>query len=672
MKLAVGNSDFKDLRTRGCDFVDKTLFIQEVLNSVIQTFLIARPRRFGKTFNLSLLRYFFDIRDAVENRRLFEDTLIAKATLDDGITPCMNFQGRFPVLFLTLKSLRAQNYEEMYAKITQLLSELYEEHRYLLDSDKMRDMEKIIYQLVIDRKAKRIDLQFSLKNLIEYLDQFYNKKVMVLVDEYDTPMRSAFEAKSSYHKTLLSEFMSGFIGAAFKGNLSMERGILTGTLPVGELRDCSFTSSNDNIITMTTLSHHYSEYFGFTEAEVNELLSTAGLKHKSSVIKNWYRGYDVQGITLYNPESIIDCISKQGDLKPYWLESGEHGVLGKALFSLLASQEVYEQLKALLEDRSIEVELDERTIFANIEKNQEALWSRMLYVGYLKVVGVQNVEKRRSTSLSIPNKEVQRVFNEMIRHWGEFPSDGRSMHDDLVATIKAGDATNFFHLIKRYISEMASFHDFTHDTEERFYHACFLGSLFSLKDHYEVKSEPNAGFGRADIILIPRVAGERGMIIELKSIRVKDRREEKWLDQHDDERAALLSKTAMEALNQITKKEYRALMTHHRVDQAAHIGIAFYGKEMTYESENVIYSPELRPIAASASTSTGFIPSLSFFGEEEHRHKRPRVETKSIGTETMMERSDFESMALAATQEAAVGTDDPIESTDEIVALEYK
>ena len=286
MKLSIGNSDFKDVRERRCDFIDKTLFIREVLQDETVAFLITRPRRFGKTFNMSLLRYFFDARGAKENRSLFEDTLIAKATLEDGRS-CMDFQGKYPVLFITLKNVRAQNYDGMYSTIANTIGDLYSQHRYLLEGEILTAEEKKVYREIIQEKSNERSLQVSLKKLTEYLNRYYGKKVIVLMDEYDTPMHSAFEAKDPYHEELLP-FMREFMSVAFKDNEHLQKGILTGILRVSLM---NMFSGMNSIPAYTMLSLEYASYFGFTEEEITEVLGKINFECNQEAMKNWYNGY---------------------------------------------------------------------------------------------------------------------------------------------------------------------------------------------------------------------------------------------------------------------------------------------------------------------------------------------------------------------------------------------
>ena len=414
MKFSIGNSDLKKLREEGRDFIDKTLFVKEVLEDSADAFLITRPRRFGKTFNMSILRYFFDIRDAEENRKLFKGTLIEKAKLDDEQS-CMDFQGQYPVIFITLKDVRETSYKGMCAAIAGMVSKLYEEHQYLLDSDILTSHKKEIYNQIIEERSSFQHLCSSLKDLTEYLYRFYNKRVVILMDEYDIPMHSAFEAKEPYHEELLP-FMRSFMSSAFKDNIYLYKGILTGVLRVSLM---NLFSGMNNVFVYTMLTHNYASYFGFTEAEVNNLFK-AERNQDIAEMKRWYNGYRVGVVTLYNPWSIVCCYIQKGKLEPYWLQTGEHGILGKALITSDRIN-VLEQLQQLIEDKPIETKIDERTIFVDIERNPNALWSLMLFAGYLKAVGFRvegdGAEAEVFYKLMIPNLEVKSAFVKMIENW---------------------------------------------------------------------------------------------------------------------------------------------------------------------------------------------------------------------------------------------------------------
>jgi len=607
MRLSLGNSNFKDLRTRHCDFVDKTLIVRDVLEDKATTFLIARPRRFGKTFNLSILRYFFDKRDAEENRKLFEGTLIETALLEDGM-PCMNFQGKFPVVFLTLKDVRGTDEADMQARLTLLISELYREHRYVLADDTLEAREKNIYQQLVEEKAEKKHVQTSLRKLTDYLHRFYEEKVIILIDEYDTPLHAAFEKNPPYHEQALV-FLRDWLSPAFKDNEHLEKGILTGILRVSLI---NLFSGVNNACVRTMLSSHFAPYFGFTEIEVVNLFKAAGLEHNITDVKNWYNGYEVGGITLYNPWSIVNCIDEKGQLQPYWLESGgDHGIVGKALSSL-PNLEMLKRLRALIENEAIEIEFSERILFAHIEGNENALWSLMFYTGYLKSVGSRQDEEITYVKLMIPNREVRSIFASMIKNWGRIHGQMNSIYDTLLTSLTTGDIAQFKKILERYIEETSSFYDFEYNTEERFYHVFLLGMMVTLRNHFIVDSNKEAGRGRFDIILIPRERGRLGLILELKSLHITSKSKREAVEADETEMARVLSDSAQNALDQIQQQRYRARFTQHHISEAIHMGVSFYGKKVEIKYELLTYSPELR------STAT-------FFTEEHHRDKRRKT-----------------------------------------------
>ncbi len=562
MRYPIGISDFKKVAGEGYTLVDKSLFIKDILNDDAEVILITRPRRFGKTLNMSMLRYFFDIAGAAENRKLFAHLDIAKAKLNDG-TPCLEAQGKHPVIFLSLKSVKASTYELAYQYIAALVSELYSEHRYLLSSDALFAEDKQMFQDILSETASPSHLSNSLKHLAKYLTNHHNKKPILLIDEYDTPIHAAYLSNPKYHEQML-EFMRGFFGEALKDNAFLHKAVVTGILRIAQ---ASLFSGLNNIRVHTLLDSRYGQYFGFTVAETEHLLTQSGLLDKKQDIQSWYNGYCVGDITLYNPWSILCCLDMQGQLQPYWIETGEAGLLGVALRK--QTIQVKLQLQQLMEGDTIEANLDYRTTLLDIEQNPVSAWTLLVFSGYLNARPLHFREDGEITcQLSIPNKEVSGAYLRFVKNWYQDALTNGDYMTLLDALIN-GRVEQFQELLQAYIEQSLSYFDLGKKTPEKVYHVFMLGLLAGLRTEYLIQSNKEAGFGRFDLALIPRDTTKLGIVIEFKSI--------------DDD--TLLDASAIDALAQIKPHHYTSVLLEHGVKKQLAIGIAFSGKQVLVRAE---------------------------------------------------------------------------------------
>ena len=409
MRYPIGLSDYKKVAMGNYVLIDKSLFIKDILDDGANVILITRPRRFGKTINMSMLRYFFDIVGAAEHIKLFEHRNIAKAKKNDG-TACLEAQGKHPVIFLSLKDIKALTYDEAYQDIASLISNLYQEHRYLLDSHALFPEDKQIMRDIIGTMASPSNLKNALKNLSKYLSRHHNANVVLLIDEYDTPIHAAYLSSPQYHELML-EFMRGFLGGVLKDNVYLHKGVVTGILRIAQ---ASLFSGLNNIKVHTLLDNQYSQYFGFTVSETGHLLVQSGLTDKKKDIQSWYNGYCVGNTTLYNPWSILCCLEKQGQLQAYWIETGEAGLLGTALRK--QSIHVKLQLQQLMEGDTVEGNLDYRTSLNDLEHNPVAVWTLLVFSGYLNARPIHFRDDGEITcQLSIPNREVSGAYFTQIK-----------------------------------------------------------------------------------------------------------------------------------------------------------------------------------------------------------------------------------------------------------------
>ncbi len=562
MKLPIGVDDYKNLIQASYDYVDKSLFIKAFLDESALVALITRPRRFGKTINMSMLYYFLSNRDAKINCLLFAGKKIETAQTNEHKN-CIDFQGQYPVIFFTFKNIRPCNFEEAKQQIAFKMAELYNEYRYLLDSNILYQEEKAYIQRIIEKKASIVELQQSLKVLSEYLARHHDKKVIILLDEYDTPFHTAYLSKTPCHKEL-GDFMKVFLGAAFKGNEALEKGLLTGILRVS-LMDL-FSAAN-SIPVRSMLIPKYEEFFGFTESESFALIrhNAIGLPETAiltrlETARQWYNGYCIGETLLYNPWSLISYLDANCVPDIYWNATGEDSLLGKCLLN--SSFNMKEHLTMLLNGDKLQVAIDERTIFADLTRNENAIWGLMLYAGYLKVTGDNGDPENREYFIAIPNLEIKQAYKKMIREW--FLSIGDTAYQQLFNCLQIGNLTAFQELLEDYLDQTVSYHDLGKKTLEKVYHILFLGMFFSLSSKYIIDSNKEYGLGRYDIMLISKDNSKPSYIFELKSTNTPKK----------------LATEAKKALEQISHCRYEARLKKEGIKKAYHIGIAFCGKEM--------------------------------------------------------------------------------------------
>jgi len=559
----IGVSDFKEIVSGHYTLVDKSLFIQDVLDDSAKVILITRPRRFGKTLNMSMLRYFFDRIDAADNRKLFEHLAIAQANTRHG-KACLESQGMHPVIFLSLKSIKSSNYASAYQDITSLMGRVYQEHRYLLDSKALFPEDKQIIREIIREKASPSHVKHALKNLARYLSLHHNAKTILLIDEYDTPIHAAYLSTPRYHHEML-EFMRGFLGEALKDNEFLHKGVVTGILRIAQ---ANLFSDLNNIDVYTLLRKDYAQYFGFTPDEVQKLVLDSGLPIQLDAIQSWYNGYQIGDTVLYNPWSMLCCLKQQGHLQSYWIETGEAGLLGVAL----RKQSIYVklQLQQLMEGETIEVKLDYRTSLLDIERNPVAVWTLLVFSGYLNARPTHFGDDGEITcQVSVPNREVLGAYARFVKNWYENAlTDGHYMA--LLDALTHGRVEQFQELLQTYIEQSLSYFDLGKKTPEKIYHVFMLGLLAGLRSEYLIQSNKEAGYGRFDLALVPHDTTKLGIMMEFKSV-----------EDDDDNLAA----SAQSALSQIKHHHYTSLLHQHGIKKQLALGIAFSGKQVIVRAE---------------------------------------------------------------------------------------
>jgi hypothetical protein len=556
MKLPVGVSDFSKLIKEKCQFADKTPLIKEIIDDGAEVILITRPRRFGKTLNLSMLKHFFEIKHDEQN--LFANLLISQ-----DVEFCKIHQHKYPVIFLSFKDIKKDNFLQAYAKICTLISNLYKEHRYLLTGDCLEEDEKELFMSIIKAQATQINIENSLITLAKYLMKKFKQAPVLLLDEYDTPIQEAY--LKGYYTEMIG-FMRIILGETLKDNSYLKKAVITGITRISQE---SLFSGVNNIEVYSLLREKYGQYFGFVETEVVALMKATAPNSNLAAIKEWYNGYSIGKYTLYNPWSIISCLKNDGELAPYWVNTATNGLL----YSLIskANIEVKDQLELLLQGQVIQQNLSENLVFKDIEKKPEALWSLLLYAGYLKVISKEMHGNRIIATMAIPNKEVSFVYDQIVEAWFS-DAINLSSYDRFITSLATGDLEKFKLYLASYIMQTGSYFDFNSNTPEQIFHIFVLGLVAGLRDKYIISSNKESGIGKYDVLFIPKDKQFKAMIIEFKT----------------SPNAHSLKDKAQEAVRQIKEKKYPQELIPHSLTHALAIGLGFCGKEVELAHEEIV------------------------------------------------------------------------------------
>ena len=547
--IGIGISDFKVLRLRNNYFIDKSMYIKDIIDNQSGVVLITRPRRFGKTLNMSMLRYYFNIMEK-NNKELFNGLKIMEQ--DKKYTSKLGF---YPVIYLTLKDAGLMNYEYMIMQMKTIMMEMFYEHRYILESDKIADGEKNIFKRILNAEATDIDLINSLKILSKMLYVYYDKPVILLIDEYDVPIQAAYV--EGYYEDAI-KFLKTFYGTTFKDNPYLEKAILTG---VSRIAKESLFSGMNNFDVYTIMDNEFADDFGITEDEMKKIIKDFNIQDEEKEIKKWYDGYKIGNVEgIYNPWSILNYL-KNKELKPYWVNTSSNDLIK---MTLEKSTTLKEQMERLLKDEAIEATIDLETIIVGIENKEENIWGLMLQTGYLKVEETVSLEERRY-KVKLPNNEIKDLIRGIIREWFSnkvLGNDLRSILQDLVSL----NLKEFEKKFRVLVEEMFSYMDVGKNTAENFYHAFVLGILVGLKDTYYVNSNRESGFGRYDIMLEPKDKNGNSFIMEFK---VMENMEEKTIED-----------TIENAKKQIEEKRYEENLKERGFTNITKMVYAFNGKEV--------------------------------------------------------------------------------------------
>lgn len=561
--ISIGIQGFSDLREQDCFFVDKTNFIKEWWEKRDVVTLITRPRRFGKTLNMSMLDCFFSNKyanraDLFEGLSIWQDETYRK------------LQGTYPVIFLSFAAVKAGNLEDAKTQIKQEITRLYWENRNLMKEDIFGEDERELYYRTTV-KMDDVTAQDSLRNLSVWMERYYGKKVIILLDEYDTPMQEAYV--QGYWDEFTS-FVRSLFNASFKTNPYLERAIMTGITRVSKE---SIFSDLNNLRVVTTTSNLYADCFGFTEEEVFAALDEYGMGDKKDEVKQWYDGFTFgEHRDIYNPWSITNYLDEHR-LYPYWASTSSNGLVSRLIRT--ASADVKEKMEDLLRGQAITVNFDEQIVYNQLDDNEEAIWSLLLASGYLKV---QNIDYRGITlepwyTLDITNIETLSMFMTMFRGW--FKNKDANYNDFVKAQLKGSLKEMNIYMNDVALATFSSFDTGKKPSEksqpERFYHGFVLGLLVELRDRYQIRSNRESGYGRYDVMLTPVTEVDDAIVIEFKV--------------HESDEEESLQDTVRTALDQIKEKNHDAelLLQGIPADRIRHYGFAFEGKKVLIGQDEI-------------------------------------------------------------------------------------
>ena len=558
-KLPIGISDFKEIIENNYYYFDKTKFIENILEDGSKVKLFTRPRRFGKTLNISMLKYFFDIKNKNENKKLFENLEISKSEYFEK-------QGNFFVISISFKNYDAENWESGFNTIKNEIKLLYNEFYLIRDNLNQSDLADFD---AIWLKKDNADWINSLFNLTRYLYELSGKKVVVLIDEYDQPIIDSY-IKGNYEKCIA--FFKAFYGKVLKDNNYLEMGILTGILRVA--KENVFSGLN-NLEVHTILDDEFTEYFGIMENEVEKSLEDFDLEYELNDVQKWYNGYLFGEKKVYNPWSIINFLNR-GNLKSYWVNTSGNGLIKLYLQKL--KNDIFDDFSKLLNKKSILKRINNNMTFENLKTNfGKNIWNLFFHSGYLTLADKYDVMKKNA-SIKIPNKEILEMFSEMFI---EIYFKDSETFLDMTDALVTGNIEKFKFELNKILLENIGIFDVIGIYKEQFYHGLMLGLILMLKNEYEISSNNFSGKGRYDLLLKPKNIFERkeGIIIELKAINIDN------LKLNSEKIHKKLLSECEVALHQIEEKEYTSILKNAGIDNILKIGIAFFGKEFEVKFE---------------------------------------------------------------------------------------
>jgi hypothetical protein len=561
--LAVGESDFKKIITGNYYYVDKTLLIKEIIDRGDLILLIPRPRRFGKTLNISMLKYFYDCcpetmgikHPGSDNtaKSLFDSLAIQKAG-----EKYLEKMGQYPVIFLTFKDIKVPDWDSCLYKIKQLIQDEYSRHYYLLDCKKMLPHELDYFKRIINLEGNKGDYENSLGKLLIFLNRYYGKGVVILIDEYDAPVHAGFNY--NYYDEIIS-FMRNFLSGGLKDTGQyLEKSVLTGIMRIAKE---SIFSGLNNLGIFTLLAEEFDDKFGFTEKEIVKMLKDFNVFHMVDRIREWYNGYTFGKETIYNPWSIINFLaSERKEPEPYWINTSDNQIVETLLTK--EGKELKEELEQLVQGESVEKAIEENIVLKDVLVRENLLWSFLLMGGYLK----QSARRRDDAagkvyySLAIPNKEVRITYTGIIDRYFTTKIENKKLEIMLKALVE-GDVELFEEMLQKVVNVVYSYHDFG-DEPEKVYHALVAGMLTWITNTHDIKSNRESGYGRYDIMILPRDPARIGYIIEFKKTRKNE----------------TVESAVESALKQIEDKKYETELMERGIANIKKLAIVFSGKEV--------------------------------------------------------------------------------------------
>ena len=540
-RLAIGVSDFKKIIEGDFYYFDKTKFIEEIIKDGSEVKLFTRPRRFGKTLNMSMLKYFFDIENKEENKKIFKDLYIEK-------TEAFKEQGQYPVIFLSLKDLKALTWEQMEKAIKSTISRLFSEYKYLLnDLDKF---DTLTFENILLKNTELEDLKEALKFLTRILYEKYNKKVVVLIDEYDSPLVSAY-INGYYEKA--KDFFKTFYSTVLKDNSYLQMGVLTGIIRV--IKAGIFSDLN-NLRTYTILSEMYTNSYGLTEEEVVKSLKDYGIEQEISNVKDWYDGYKFGDSEVYNPWSILNFLDFK-ELRAYWVDTSGNDLIKDVLKNI--TKNTIEALERLFNGEGLKQNISGTSDLSKLLSEDE-LWELMLFSGYLTV---EEKIDHKNYILRLPNKEIKELFRDTFLE-KYFGRGSKLLY--LMEALTENRIDEYEERLQEILLTSVSYND-TKKGNEAFYHGLIMGMGLYLEGEYITKSNIESGLGRYDFVIEPKNKTKRAFIMEFKAT----------------DNIENLEEVSKEALEQIENKKYDVSLKQNDIKDITYMGIAFCGKEIKIE-----------------------------------------------------------------------------------------
>ena len=559
-RIAIGHHDFEEIRNKNLYYVDKSDFIRRIYEAEHKIFLFPRPRRFGKTLNMMLLRRYFEICESSKGH-LFEGLNIQKWEQFD------HHLGKYPLIWLSFKDVKQDNWEVSKSKITSLLQDEYLRHYYLKDSSKLSQQQKEFYVAISNRKGTDVQYQDSILKLCEFLYLHHGVKPMLLIDEYDTPINNSY-IYHFYEECI--GFMRLLYSNCLKDNDFVERAVLTGIYRVAKE---SIFSGLNNLKVSTLIDDEFSDCFGFTPEEVHQLLVDTNALDREDDVTRWYNGYIFgKEQVIYNPWSILSFLENtQRELKPYWVNTSSNDIIKKLIME--GDAEVKQEIEVLLGGGTLRKTISEDVVFGNIQETPDALWNFFLFSGYLKLVSKVFDEQRQEGEFQIPNIEIKTIFKDSILYWFS-KSQTYDKFNVVLENLKKGRLEDFEDYFEGFIQRVCSYYDFADNEPERVYHALVLGMMVQLQSDYRITSNRESGFGRYDIMLHPLKTALPAYIFEFKKFNAK--------------RETSMDDSLNAAMQQMKTKNYAATLQQEGHTNIHLIAIAFKGKEVKMQYEEVL------------------------------------------------------------------------------------